>query len=53
MAKPLDHAAILSAAGAAVAQCIAATPPVLPLWDGHAGQRVAEALARWASDGPK
>ena len=52
LADPLDQGAILLAARAAVAQGIAAAPPVLPLWDGDAGHRVAGALALWASESP-
>ena len=48
LADPLDKAAILSTVRAAVEQGIA-PPPVIPLWDGHAGVRVVAALACWSS----
>lgn len=48
LADPGDPQAILEAAHAAVAGGVASPPPVIELWDGHAGERVAQAVARWA-----
>ena len=42
-----DPQAILSAALAAVTGGPTSPPPAIELWDGHAGKRVAEALAHW------
>jgi len=47
MVDPADPAAILSTARAAVAEGVRVPPPRLELWDGCAGERVVQALARW------
>jgi len=47
MVDPADPAAILSTARAAVAEGARVPPPRLELWDGCAGERVVQALARW------
>ena len=47
LVDPDDPAAILVAARAAVAKGVRVPPPRLELWDGRAGERVVQALARW------
>ena len=47
LVDPGDPQAILSAALAAVTGGPTSPPPAIELWDGHAGERVAEALAHW------
>lgn len=47
LVDPADAAAILMASRAAVAEGVRVPPPLLDLWDGRAGERVVEALARW------
>jgi UDP-N-acetylglucosamine 2-epimerase (non-hydrolysing) len=47
LVDPGDPQAILSAALAAVTGGPTSPPPAIELWDGHAGKRVAEALAHW------
>ena len=49
LVDPCDPVAILSAVRDAVAVGPVAPAPVVPLWDGHAGDRAVEALARWAA----
>ena len=51
LVDPLDRAAILAASRAAVSRGILSPAPEVPLWDGKAGERVAEALAAWAMGG--
>jgi len=48
MVDPADPGAILAAARAAAAEGVWVPPPRLELWDGRAGERVVQALARWA-----
>jgi len=49
LVDPSDPAAILAAVRNAIAMGPAVPAPVVPLWDGHAGDRAVEALARWAA----
>jgi UDP-N-acetylglucosamine 2-epimerase (non-hydrolysing) len=49
LVSPRDPAEILAAVRDAVALGRAVPAPVVPLWDGHAGDRAIEALARWAA----
>ena len=49
LADPHDRAAILAAVYDAVGKGPAVPAPVIPLWDGHAGDRAVDALARWAA----
>jgi UDP-N-acetylglucosamine 2-epimerase (non-hydrolysing) len=51
LVAPADPQAILDAARAAVARGHSSPPPRINLWDGHAGPRVAQALAEWAGVG--
>jgi hypothetical protein len=50
MVDPADSAAILEASRAAVAEGVRVPPPRLDLWDGRAGERVVQALARWIAE---
>jgi UDP-N-acetylglucosamine 2-epimerase (non-hydrolysing) len=52
LVDPYDAEAVLTAARAALAAGVADPPPRVPLWDGHAGERAVEALARWAAGRP-
>ena len=47
LVDPEDTTAILAAALGAVREGPVEPPPRIPLWDGRAGDRVVEALARW------
>jgi UDP-N-acetylglucosamine 2-epimerase (non-hydrolysing) len=47
LVDPEDVTAILEAVTDAVRRGPAVPPPSIPLWDGRAGERVIEALARW------
>lgn len=49
LVDPYASAGILSAVHEAVEMGHTVPAPVLPLWDGHAGDRVIDALARWVS----
>jgi UDP-N-acetylglucosamine 2-epimerase (non-hydrolysing) len=49
LVDPHDPDAILAAVRAALAHGVAKPPPAIPLWDGAAGERAVEALARWAA----
>jgi UDP-N-acetylglucosamine 2-epimerase (non-hydrolysing) len=49
LADPCDQEAILAACRSAISQGPLSPAPELPLWDGRAAERVAEALAGWAS----
>ncbi len=49
LVDPGDPTAILAAVRDAVASGPVVPPPVVPLWDGHAGDRAVEALAAWAA----
>jgi UDP-N-acetylglucosamine 2-epimerase (non-hydrolysing) len=48
LVDPSDAGAIVAAVRAAAARGRPATPPAIPLWDGHASDRVVKALAAWA-----
>ncbi len=48
LVDPYDADAILEAVGSAIVRGRSLTPPVIPLWDGHAGERVVGALAQWS-----
>jgi len=50
LVDPSDANALLEASRAAVSRGIMSPPPEVPLWDGRAGGRVAEALEAWAND---
>ena len=49
LVDPYDPATILDAIRDAVAAGPASSAPVVPLWDGHAGDRAVEALANWVT----
>jgi UDP-N-acetylglucosamine 2-epimerase (non-hydrolysing) len=49
LVDPSDPQAILAAARAAIARGNSVPPPTIELWDGHAGERVVQALGEWAS----
>ena len=49
LVDPRDPAAILAAMHDAVAVGPTVPAPIVPLWDGHAGDRAVEAPARWAA----
>lgn len=48
LVDPSDAGAILDAVRRAAACGKLAPPPTIPLWDGHASERVAAAIAAWA-----
>jgi len=48
LVDPHDPPAILAALMGAIQEGPTVPPPTLPLWDGHAGERAIEAVARWA-----
>ena len=52
LADPYDPPAIFAAVRAALAQGVWSPAPVVPLWDGSAGERAVEALARWSVGEP-
>jgi len=49
LVEPHDPAAILAAVRDAIASGPTVPAPVVPLWDGRAGDRAVAALARWAA----
>ena len=49
LVNPEDPPAIRASVRAAIAAGRVIPPPRVPLWDGQAGDRVVEALARWSS----
>ena len=49
LVDPHDASAILAAVRDAVAAGSQARAPVVSLWDGHAGSRAVDALAKWAA----
>jgi len=53
MVDPADSAAILAASRAAVAEGVRIPPPRLEMWDGRAGERVVQALARCVAERAK
>jgi len=54
LVDPYDADAVFSAVRAALAAGVRSPAPAVPLWDGAAGERAVEALARWwvAATGP-
>jgi UDP-N-acetylglucosamine 2-epimerase (non-hydrolysing) len=52
LVDPSDATAILGAVRDVLTGGIVTPPPVVPLWDGRAGERAVEALARWHAGVP-
>ena len=52
LVDPYDPDAVLAAVRGALAAGVSSPPPVVPLWDGAAGERAIEALARWSAGEP-
>lgn len=50
LVDPTDASAVLAAARDAVAPGARVPPPRLELWDGRAGERMVQALARWLAE---